>query len=30
MIKVMIADDEYLIRDGLKNAVDWASHDMEL
>ena len=30
MIKVMIADDEYLIRDGLKNAVDWASHDMEV
>ena len=30
MIKVMIADDEYLIREGMKNTVDWGKHGMEV
>lgn len=30
MIKVMLVDDEYLIRELLKRSVDWASFDMEI
>ena len=30
MMKVMIVDDEYLIREGLKNAIPWKDYDMEV
>lgn len=30
MIKVMIADDEELIREGLKTSVAWSDHDMQV
>lgn len=30
MIKVMIVDDEHLIREGLKNAVPWSQYGMEV
>lgn len=30
MIKVMIADDEYLIREGMKNAIPWSDYGMEV
>lgn len=30
MIKVMIVDDEHLIREGLKNAVPWERYGMEV
>lgn len=28
--KVLIADDEFIIRDGIRTAVDWAKFDMEV
>ncbi|SER35303.1 two component transcriptional regulator, AraC family [Gracilibacillus ureilyticus] len=28
--KVLIADDEFIIRDGIRSAVDWAQLDMEV
>lgn len=30
MIKVMIVDDEYLIREGLKKTIPWKDYDMEV
>lgn len=30
MLKLLIADDEAITRDGLKNSVDWMSLDLEL
>ncbi len=29
-MKVLLADDEYLIRNGLRNSVHWEKHDMEV
>ena len=29
-MKVLLADDEYLIREGLRDNVPWAAHGMEV
>lgn len=29
-MKVLLADDEYLIREGLQSAIDWKAHGMEI
>lgn len=29
-MKVLLADDEYLIREGLQTAIDWKAHGMEI
>ena len=29
MLKVFLVEDEYVVREGIKNNVDWASHGFE-
>jgi two-component system response regulator YesN len=30
MLKMLIADDEQIILDGLKESIDWKSYDIEV